>query len=390
MARESRLEQSREDHHREHNGVSPDLPAMEPNSVYFPEPTTADESWLEWDETMTEWLTRSSQPQARAMRNFLNKSLACFTRAHAESLAKKLHQNWHSYFFELVVGRYLQILGAELVAEPLGWNGTRVDYQATFAGDIVVSVECVSKRFNQKAQRTIELQGHMGRMLDGVGPNNWAIEIRRLPEATSPDEFQPYAAKAEEFYSTLPEPTHDDQHFHFAFDGPRGRMELQAIPFHKGTKANHFGPAVAFFDDSIVRLKNALIDAHKRKQARGALPPVLLAVDSPFNGPDAEDFDQALFGQTVDYRGRDRRSVGTSFNPTGLLVTDKDIPFAGVLAFLNVSTVGAAEPVLYLNPYQRWQLPTEISSHETRVWTSAIEKTPAARAPTIGLVGLVE
>ena len=363
---------------------------MEPNPVYFPEPTTADESWLEWDETMAEWLTRSSEPRARSLRDFLNKSLACFTRARAETLAKKLSQDWHSYFFELVVGRYLQILGAELVAEPLGSNGTRVDYRATFAGGIVVSVECVSKKFNQKAQRTIELQGHMGRMLDSVGPSNWAIEIRQLPEATSPDEFQPYAAKAEEFYSTLSEPAHDDQRLHFAFEGDRGRMELQAIPFHKGTKPNHFGPAVAYFDDSIVRLKNALIDAHKRKQARGAEPPVFLAVDSPFNGPNAEDFDQALFGQTVDYRGRDGRSIGISFNPTGLLVTDKDIPFAGVLAFLKVSMVGAAEPVLYLNPYQRWQLPTEISSHETRVWTSAIEKTPAARAPTIGLVGLVE
>jgi len=48
---------------------------------------------------------------------------------------------------------------------------------------------------------------------------------------------------------------------------------------------------------------------------------------------------------TVDHRGFDwRESVGTSFNPNGLLVTDKDIPFAGVLAFLKMSMVGAADP----------------------------------------------
>jgi hypothetical protein len=365
-------------------------PAVEPSPVYFPEPTTPDESWTEWDETMVEWLRRSTEPLARSVRDFLNKSLACFTHERAETLAKKLHQDWHSYLFEIVVGRYLQILGAEVDPEPLGSNATRVDYRATFAGGIVVSVECVSKKFNQKAQRTIELQGHMGRMLDSVGPSNWAIELRRLPEATSQTEFEPYLAQAQRFYSTLPRPVPDDRRLHFAFEGDRGRMELQAIPFLKGTKPNHFGPAVAYFDDSIVRLKNALIDAHKRKQARGAEPPVFLAVDSPFNGPNAEDFDQALFGQTVDHRGRDGRSVGISFNPTGLLVTDKDIPFAGVLAFLKLSMVGAAEPVLYLNPYQRWHLPVEISSHETRLWTSGIQRTPAAREPTVGQVGFVE
>jgi hypothetical protein len=68
--------------------------------------------------------------------------------------------------------------------------------------------------------------------------------------------------------------------------------------------------------------------------------------------------DQVLFGQTVDHRDYDPHvSVGTSFKPDGLLVTDKGIPFAGVLAFIRLTMAGGAEPVLYLNPYQRWKLP---------------------------------
>lgn len=115
---------------------------------YFPEPGIPDESWPGWDETAVEWLTRSTQPSAQAVREFLNRSLACFAPKHAKGLAKKLHGNFQSHFFEVVVGRYLQVLGAEVVPEPLGTNNTRIDFRATFP-DGVISVECVSKRLNQ-------------------------------------------------------------------------------------------------------------------------------------------------------------------------------------------------------------------------------------------------
>jgi len=358
---------------------------------YFPEPTTPDESWQEWDETAFQWLTRSTQPRARAIREFLNVNLGYFSTKDAKSLAQRLNQDWQSFFFEIVVGRYLQVLGAEVEYEPDGSNGTHVDYRATFPDGIVVSVECVSKRFNQEAQQTIERNGKLARMLADVGPTGWIIEFKRFPEANSADEFRPYVEHAKQFYSTLPEATADGRHVEFVWQGVSGQMELEAIPFSKGTMANHLGPAVTFMDNSIERLKYALKDRQKRKQARGAVPPVFLAIDCPFNGPDAEDFDQALFGQTVDHRDFDSAtSLGITFNPNGLLVTDKRIPFAGVLAFLRLSMVGAADPVVYLNPYQRWKLPAALTSHETRVWTSGIKRTGATREPIINLVRFVE
>lgn len=358
--------------------------------VYFPEPTTPDESWPGWDETAVEWFTRFTQPRARAVREFLNRSLECFPEKHARSLAKRLNQDWQSFFFEIVVGRYLQVLGAEVEPEPRGSNGTHVDFRATFPDGIAVSVECVSKRFNQGAQKTIQRNGKMARLLDDVGPTNWAIEFHELPDASSPGEFEPYVHAARDWYATLPEPIEGGSRPGFAFEADHGRMELEAIPFPRGTMPNHLGPGVSYRDDSILRLKNALIDSHKRKQALGAVPPVFLAIDCPFGGPDAEDFDQALFGMTVDHRGFDwRESVGTSFNPNGLLVTDKDIPFAGVLAFLKMSMVGAADPVLYLNPYQRWKMPAALACHEHRVWTSGIETTPSTRLAVIESIGFV-
>jgi hypothetical protein len=342
-----------------------------------------------WNETATQWLSRSTEPSAKAIRDFLNRNLASFTYDHARGLVKKLTRgDWRSFFFEIVVGRYLQILGAQITPEPVGSNGTRVDFRATFP-DGTVSVECVSKRYNIAAQDTISLHEKMARMLDSVGPTNWAIEFRRLPDANSPEQFQPYVDQAQEFYASLPQPAEDQAHVEFRCDGAAGPMELEAIPFPRGTKANHIGPVVSFFDNSILRLQSALTDEQKRKQAAGAVPPVILAIDGPFNGPDAEDVDQALFGQTVNHLDRNLQSTGVTFDPNGLLVTDKGIPFAGVWAFLKLTMVGGAEPILYLNPHQRWTLPNALASHETREWTSRIDRTPATRQPTIDKVGFV-
>jgi hypothetical protein len=47
-------------------------------------------------------------------------------------------------------------------------------------------------------------------------------------------------------------------------------MELDALPFPSGTKAGHIGPVVTWMDDSIQRLRYALKDTQKRRQALGA------------------------------------------------------------------------------------------------------------------------
>lgn len=358
---------------------------------YFPEPTTADETLGPWNETAVAWLGRSTTPSAKAIRLFLNQNLAQFSPQRAKNLVRKLTWDWQSYVFEIIVGRYLQVLGADVEPEPRGKNGTHIDYQATFSDGVVVSVECLSKRFNQAARGTIEREGKMSQMLDEVGPVHWAIDVQQLPKAKSAVEFEPYVRQAQIFYSTLPAPTSGDQRVHFAWEGEVGTMELEALPFPSGTKANHIGPVVTWMDDSIQRLQYALKDERKRRQALGARPPVFLAIDCPFGGPGAEELDQALFGQTVDHRDFDPHvSVGTSFNPNGLLVTDKGIPFAGVLAFIRLTIGGGAEPVLYLNPYQRWKLPEALASHETRVWTSTIERKPATRLATLNTIAFVD
>ena len=266
-----------------------------------------------------------------------------------------------------------------------------MDFRATWPDGVVVSVECVSKKYNDEAQKEMDRNRDMTYMLDEVGPHQWVISFRKLPKAMTEAEFQPYVDKAVEFYATLPTAVDDGPHIPFRWDGEKGPLRLDAIPFTRGTKPNHMGPAVAWMDNSIQRLKYALIDSHKRKQARGAYPPAFLAIDCTFTGPKASDFDRALFGSETDHRGFDTdESVGLSFNPDGMLVTDKEIPWAGVIAFLGMGLTGANDPVLYLNPYQRWKLPAALAAHETRVWTSRIDRTSATREPVISSLGFVE
>ena len=137
---------------------------------YFPEPTTADETLGPWDETAVAWLARSTTPSAKAIRLFLNQNLARFSPERAKHLVGKLTGDWQSYLFEIIVGRYLQVLGADVEPEPRGKNGTLIDYQATFPDGVIVSVECISKRFNQAANATIEREGKMAQMLDDTRP----------------------------------------------------------------------------------------------------------------------------------------------------------------------------------------------------------------------------
>ena len=102
------------------------------------------------------------------------------------------------------MGRYLQVLGADILPNAKGNNGTDIDFRATFPDGVVVSVECVSKKYNQEAQTEIDRNADMANMLDEVGPHLWAISFRTLPKAMTTAEFQPYVDRATEFYATLP------------------------------------------------------------------------------------------------------------------------------------------------------------------------------------------
>jgi hypothetical protein len=357
--------------------------------LYFPEPNVEGASWADGGENAHDWLLRSTLPRGAAIREFLNRSLSQFPPEAAASLAKRLRNDWQAHWFEIVVGRYLQVLGARVDYQPRGTNGTEIDFRATFP-DGGVSIECVSKRFNKEMHASVATNERLTNMIDKIGPIGWLLDIGHLPPVT-PDEFQPALPELAAWFKQLPAPVKDGPRLTYRAEVGTSWLLFDAVPWPLATAPLHIGPAVGGIVDDIKVLRDALIDSHKRRQARGAQPPVLLAVDCPFFGPDAHDFDQALFGQSVQHLGLHRETVGFSFNSNGLLVSDADIPFAGVMAFLDMGMTSAGDPLLYLNPHQEWSYPSAIAGHEQRTWTpSGVAVRPATREPIIDGIGFVD
>lgn len=340
-----------------------------------------------WDEAAIDYLLHSTTPTARAVREFLNRSLSCFPRGHANSLAKRLKYDWQAHFFEIVVGRYLQLLGAEVQPEPKGTNGTHVDFRATFS-DGVISVECLSKRYNKEANDELRRQGRLTQLIEDAGPVGWILVIGHLPSIGPIEDFEPFLEVAKSWFARLPRPEKDGRRERFSFDQGDQRLEFDAVPAPSVLRPAFIGPSVAFNDDSVERLKDALTDEHKRQQARGAQSPVFLAIDAPTGGPDHEAFDEVLFGQQVS-RLKSRRELELAFDPNGKLVMDENIPFAGVIAFPGMRMDSAREPTLYLNPHQDWQLPAAIVGLGRRELISQIEASPSSETPDINDIGFV-
>jgi hypothetical protein len=234
--------------------------------VYFPEPAVPDRTVGHCHESTFEWLARSSHPRAVALREYLNRSLNYFPHRVAKSLAKRLEHDWRAHIFEVQVGRYLQVLGADpLEYEHQGTNGKRVDYRATFP-DGVVSIECVTKKYNEGPRQEREDKECLRALIEQAAPIGWLIVIEHLPNVT-PEAFEPWLALAREWMGALPTPEQDGAEHEF-LQGDRwegDRFELTAKPMPRLTKPATMGPAMAYMDDSAEVLFDALIDSNKRK-----------------------------------------------------------------------------------------------------------------------------
>src|SRR5829696_9698939 len=124
-----------------------------PPTVWFPEPSRTDDTYADRGEPTTDWLRRSTVTRARGARRFLNENLSKIPSDHQQILYCALHERWGSAFFELIVARTLQVLGAELEIEPGGKEDIRIDFVAHFP-DSTVSVEAVAPMFNADVAET--------------------------------------------------------------------------------------------------------------------------------------------------------------------------------------------------------------------------------------------
>lgn len=351
--------------------------------AFFPEPAvpnTAEPGWGTLD--ILALLGSSTLPAAYRAREFLNRSLDALPPDAASNLGRRLRDDppFDRVFFELLVGRFLQVLGAEVDHQPAGLDGKNVDWRATFPSGQVVYVEATSPDYNRVARRERAYRAALLAIIDAELPPGWWIAPVRLPRSGLPQRAFRGAIRA--MFASLP----DGSGFSRA-----NRLRLEAFTDH-GEIAADFWPgnptkskiASAWlgggYDDSSLRVE--LAARNKRDQAR-AFPgeAVLLAIDAPFDGPDIESFDEALFGHMV--VSIDPESLGVTayrFRPDGALAKQRTAECAGVLAFSRVHLFGAGDPILYRHPRFKGSLPDALLVLRQRSLEGrAIRDVPAVR-----------
>src|SRR5687768_3788168 len=112
------------------------------NDECFPEPLDPDPTPERSRESTSAFLRRSTWQGAVEMRSFYNRNLSELPVVARERLCRDLHKDRTlSKHFELVVGRFLQVLGATSIEyEAQDTSGRSVDWLAEF-DDGRVSVE---------------------------------------------------------------------------------------------------------------------------------------------------------------------------------------------------------------------------------------------------------
>ena len=351
----------------------------------FPEPQVADPTPLRPGESRVAWLSRSTWDRARELRRFYNENLASLPSGIATRLCHELKKDRsEAKHFELVVGRFLQVLGARaLEYEAPGSEGRRVDWLAQF-DDGSVSVEVTVPVVNAVVGETVKGTQRAIDMVVRAAPPSWHVLVAAVPNFRANEPMQRFRSSLPNVFSSIPPGVHGARvtvHREYG----NGSLEVELFGASDGGPARYAGgPAVGYVDDTSTVVQRAV--AGKRLQARGAVKPVLAAIYTGGIGTyEIDKFDIALFGRTVVQMGAGRRWL----EPSGLFRPgDKDPTFAGALVFANLGMRGGPDPILYRHPRYAGDLPAPLMQLRQRdARENDVGDVPAARDGTLMKLG---
>jgi hypothetical protein len=335
-------------------------------STWLPEPSISDDTYARRGEHALDWLSRSTMARAKACRRFLNEHLSKLPVEHQSRILHDLRYKWHSTFFELIVARLLQELGASLVFESSNREGRRPDFTAQFL-DVTIIVEAKAPIFSAAAGEQSKNQIPLLNFIESKAPEGWRIGVWQLPNigpANSKKEFN----RTVENMLRVPPSSADDADKELIAELPTGIIHLHLWPKNIARVQLAWEAPITVFDNSEDRIRHAV--QSKRRQVRSSDAPVLLAIQASGISSEFEDFDIALFGRGYARYDERRRLVGTGFTPNGIFneQRDKTPTFAGVLAFLMVGFNTCTAPVLYRHPRFSGVLPEALLQLEQRIY----------------------
>lgn len=353
--------------------------------ICFPEPSVEDPTPGRPGEPRWAWLERSTWVRARETRKFYNENLARLPPLVRDQLCRGLRRDAsEATHFELVVGRFLQELGAELLYEHPSVDGRRVDWLATFP-DGRISVEATAPLVNAViAAESKSAQGAVD-MIAREAPNGWNIWAIQVPRFGPTERKRRFRDSLRAVLKDVPLGREGERiSLEWAFEDHPVRLMLFGLDEPQRPSEVGAGPAVGYFDNASEVIRQAV--AGKRFQVRGAAKPVLAAIyTAGFGSYELEKFDIGLFGRTIEHLP----SGEISFDPSGVFGGgDGEPTFAGALAFANLGMRGGDDPVLYVHPRYTGQLPTALSSLRRRELTPVgIRETPAKNIGALERLG---
>jgi hypothetical protein len=337
---------------------------------WFPEPIERDDTYAGRLESTPSWMARSTLDLAKRHRSFLNRNLSALPEECQQDIGRRLKTDMHfrSAFFELVVARTLQTLGASITCEPVNpVDGTRIDFMAQFP-DYEVGVEATSPLFDREMGETAKNYATLVGIIEDLTPSGWAVAIGSLPNVGPSDSKRPFKTAVRRMLDVPPHTSGEPERDVVA-ELPEGEIRLTlfsktAHGLHEETNILWEAPMTTI-DDSKRVIRDAV--ERKRRQAKNVDVPVLVAVDGKGIVTRLEDFDIALFGHSVAYMDEYGNQYAASFQADGLFAGGEGEPtISGVLAFTEVGFLRCSEPVLYIHPRFGRHLPDALLRLELR------------------------
>jgi hypothetical protein len=338
---------------------------------WFPDPIEVDNTFARHGEDTFSWLNRSTTERAKACRHFLNENIAKLPKDWQPKLYKDLRdKDWFDTFFELIVARTLQILGASIKVEvPIEQTKKNPDFLAQFPNGTII-VEATVPKTNEEIRQHSNRNEDLVEIIESLAPEGWTVAVWRLPKLGPNDSKKQFKNAIKEIFNSHRLEDHN-QIVEISSELDCGEISLTLFPGRKGDRAVGVRGMASGMDDTEIKIRKTV--ERKKKQVRKASEPVLLAIGTqPLSGG-LDDFDRALFGRTYERLGYFREPVEVGFDGDGLFAKKRPEPptYAGVLAFTGVGWLGVADPVLYLHPRFDGQLPQSLYRLEQRTYTES-------------------
>ena len=331
--------------------------------VWFPEPEELDNTLSSREESISQYLRRSTHPRAIQVRSFLNRNIACLP---ADARAQFYHdirkKDFNSGMFELVVARTLQLLGGSLRSEQPNADGRRPDFTAQFR-EVTVVVEATAPKFDKDMALREKKHGSLLSIIESRVPNGWGVCLESLPDFEFTEPKTDLKQALDKIFNQLQSQDAEDQ-LQFHLNLPQGPLKLTLVPGRCSSGAIAGGPVYVGSSDAKQRIRHAL--DKKRSQVKAESHSVLLAILGS-GSAGFDDFDEVLFGHFVNEFDSEQQARVTRFSASGAFAKGSGLPtYSGVLAFTDLTPLGCQGPVLYVHPRFAAPFPDEFEILERR------------------------